>query len=294
VTQAVTEAPGYAGEGAGPASIAYHYDVSNEFFFLWLGPTKVYSSALFAPGDDLDRAQIRKLDHHAEQARVEGASRVLDIGCGWGSMLQRLVDHHHVGHATGITLSEQQVAHIADWGDPRIEARVEDWIDHTPKAPYDAIISIGAIEHFVRLGADRETRMEVFTRFFESCRDWLVPGGRLSLQCITKGDADLDRQGRRDLRFIVTEVFPNIDAPWLAELTAASERRFEMVALRNDRLDYARTLVEWSRRLRANRERAVELVGEDVVARHEQFFPGSARHFALRQANLLRMTFAAV
>jgi cyclopropane-fatty-acyl-phospholipid synthase len=292
VKQTVVEAPGYS--GAGPASIAYHYDVSNEFFFLWLGATQTYSAALFEGDDDLDRAQLRKLDYHAEQARVEGASRVLDLGCGWGSMMRRLVDRHHVGHVTGVTLSEQQAAHISSFGDPRYDARVEDWTDHAPSAPYDAIISIGAIEHFVRLGADRETRMEVYGRFFESCREWLVPGGRLSLQCITKGDTRLDRQGRRDLRFIVTDVFPNIDAPWLAELASASEQRFEMTAMRNDRLDYAKTLVEWARRLDENREAAVELAGEEVVARHERFFPGSARHFALRQANLLRMTFVAV
>ena len=282
--------------GAGPDSIRYHYDVSNEFFFLWLGPTKVYSSAMWegAEDDSLEAAQRRKLDYIIEGSGAPGSNRVLDIGCGWGSAMRRMVDHHRVGHVTGLTLSPAQVAHIDFWGDPRLDARVEDWADHEPEAPYEAIVSIGAIEHFVKLGADPETRMQVYRDFFDRCREWLVPGGRLALQTIAKGDARMDRQGIRDLRLIVKDVFPNIDSPWLSELVQASERKFEMVSLRNDRLDYARTLLEWGRRLRSDRDSAVELVGEEVVERHERFFPGSARHFAMGQANLLRIVFKAV
>ena len=290
---AVVEKDGHP--GAGPASIKYHYDVSNEFFFLWLDATHTYSSALWeGADDDLESAQRRKLDYLARQARAAESRRVLDIGCGWGSLLRRLVDEHRVSRAMGVTLSQAQAGYINGWGDPRCSASVEDWMEHEPEAPYDAIVSIGAIEHFVRLGADSETRMWVYRDFFEKCRSWLAPGGRLALQTITKGDARLDRQARKDLRFIVSEVFPNIDAPWIAELAKASERRFELVSLRNDRLDYARTLLEWAKRLEANRDKAAELVGEEVVERHLRFFPASARHFTLRQANLVRMGFAAV
>jgi cyclopropane-fatty-acyl-phospholipid synthase len=280
--------------GAGPASIKYHYDVSNEFFFLWLDRTRTYSSAMWdGADDDLASAQLRKLDYLIESSRIAGARRVLDIGCGWGSAMRRMVDHHGVDRAIGVTLSEAQAGYINSWDDPHCEARVENWMDHAPTEPYDAIVSIGAIEHFVRIGADPETRKEVYGKFFENCRAWLPPGGTLSLQTIAKGDVRLDRRGMKDLRFILTEIFPNIDSPWLAELAAASEQRFEMVSLRNDRLDYARTLLAWRDRLQAKREQAVELVGEEVVARHERFFVGSARHFVLGQANLIRMVFAA-
>jgi cyclopropane-fatty-acyl-phospholipid synthase len=281
--------------GAGLASISFHYDQSNDFFALWLDPTMTYSSALWQGAtDDLQTAQLRKLDYLIGGARAAGARRVLDIGCGWGSLLRRLTDEHGVERAHGITLSEAQVEFINRPRDPRYDATLENWQTHEPGELYDAIISIGAIEHFVRLGSDEETRRRTHRDFFEHCRSWMAPGGRLALQTVSKGDVPLDRQGRRDLRLIVSEIFPNIDAPWLAELVRACDGLFEVTSLRNDRMDYARTLMEWRGRLAQSKDRAAALVGAEVVERHEDFFAGSARHFALGQAGLLRIVFQAV
>lgn len=281
--------------GAGFASISYHYDQSNRFFALWLDPTMTYSSALWdGADDDLEAAQLRKLDYLSAGANVAGARRVLDVGCGWGSLLRRLVDEHGVERAHGITLSQAQVEYIGAARDPRVSAAIEDWREHEPGEPYDAIVSIGAIEHFVRLGASEEVRRQTHREFFERCRGLLAPGGRLALQTVSKGDVPLDRRGRRDLRLIVTEIFPNIDAPWLSELVHASHGLFEVVSLRNDRMHYARTLMAWHARLARERDRALELVDEATVDRHERFFVGSARHFALGQAGLLRVVFQAI
>ena len=79
-----------ADTGASPEAIRNHYDTSDDFFGLWLGPERVYSAALYEGNDDLDAAQDRKLDHHIAAAGAAGAARVLDIGCGWGAMLRRL------------------------------------------------------------------------------------------------------------------------------------------------------------------------------------------------------------
>ena len=98
--------------GASPAAIASHYDLSNEFFQLVLGPDMVYSCALFCEGDDLAAAQMRKLDYHIAESGALRASRVLDVGCGWGALLRRLVDHAGVGHAVGLTLSPAQTEWI--------------------------------------------------------------------------------------------------------------------------------------------------------------------------------------
>jgi len=281
--------------GAGLASISYHYDQSNRFFALWLDPTMTYSSALWdGADDDLQSAQLRKLDYLIAGARAAGARRVLDVGCGWGSLLRRLVDEHRVERAHGITLSRAQVDYVDAASDPRVSASLEDWHEHEPGQPYDALVSIGAIEHFVRLGAPEHVRRQAHREFFERCREWLAPGGRLALQTVCKGEVPLDRRGRRDLRLIVTEIFPNIDAPWPSELVEASHGLFEIVSLRNDRMDYARTLMAWHARLMRSRDQALELVVEQVVDRHERFFVGSARHFALGQAGLLRIVFQAV
>jgi cyclopropane-fatty-acyl-phospholipid synthase len=294
VRGAVAEADGYV--GSGPASIKFHYDQGDEFFALWLGPTMTYSGAMWKGADDnLGTAQLRKLDYIAEQARAAGARRVLDIGCGWGSMLHRLVDTHGVQHALGITLSEAQVAYVEAnrEGDPRIEPRLQDWRTFDPEEPFDAIVSLGTIEHFVRMGASEEARAETYRELFERCHNWLPRGGRLVFQTMAQGHAPLDRRAWRDLRLVLTKIYPNAGPPWLRELVAGCAGLFEIVRMRNDRLDYVPTLMAWHRKLRANRTRAIELVGEEVVDVHERFFIGLARHFTLGQAEMLRVTFSA-
>src|SRR5712692_5899402 len=93
--------------------------------------------------DSLVAAQQRKLEYHIQQARADGAARVLDIGCVWGALQQKLVQEHQVKVAVGLTLSENQARWIRSTIRRGAEARVESWTDHVPAAPYDSIISIG-------------------------------------------------------------------------------------------------------------------------------------------------------
>jgi cyclopropane-fatty-acyl-phospholipid synthase len=94
--------------GASVQAIQHHYDLSNAFYQLWLDRSCTYSCALWQEGDSLEAAQLRKIDFHIEQARVKQGDRVLDIGCGWGSTLNRLVEKYQVQQAIGLTLSETQ------------------------------------------------------------------------------------------------------------------------------------------------------------------------------------------
>jgi cyclopropane-fatty-acyl-phospholipid synthase len=184
-----TQARTGAYRGSSAEAVQHHYDVGNEFYSLWLDPTLTYTCALWDDDarDTLEAAQLRKLDYHAAQARVGGARRVLDIGCGWGSMLRRMVEAHGVERAVGVTLSRAQTDYVARLGVPGVEVRFENWFDHRPAQPYDAIISICAIEHAARLGLVRRQRVAAYRTFFRHCHALLAPGRRMSLQTMAYG-----------------------------------------------------------------------------------------------------------
>ncbi len=252
--------------GASKEAIQSHYDLSNGFYELWLDPSMTYSCALWAEGDDLAAAQTRKLDWHIDHAGAAGADRVLDVGCGWGSGLRRLTERG-VGSAVGLTLSEAQRRWIAA-RDPDRDIRLESWTDHRPDTPYNAILSIGSFEHFAKPELTERQRAAAYRHFFTQCWRWLEPGGRLSLQTIGVGNmtsADFSD-------FFATQIFPESYLPRLAEIAEAAEFLFEIETLRNDRLDYARTLRAWRKNLSAHREPATALVGEEKVARYERYF----------------------
>ena len=163
--------------GASEEAIEFHYGTGNEYFETWLGKTMAYSSALYDDINDdqsLDDAQIAKIRHHIEQSRSPNAKKVLDIGCGWGSVLFPLVDTFNVEQVVGLTLSESQAEWVNNVNHPKVEARVENWQDHDANAQYDSIISIGAFEHFAKLGLSSEEKVAVYKEFFMKCHGCLL------------------------------------------------------------------------------------------------------------------------
>jgi cyclopropane-fatty-acyl-phospholipid synthase len=273
---------GLMDRGASPRAIRRHYDVDDEFYQLWLDDTFTYSCAMWEGEQTLEAAQIRKMDFHADQAELSRGQRVLDIGCGWGSLLQRLVTHHGVGDAVGLTLSETQFKYVSRFNEPKIDVRLESWATHTPVKPYDAIICIGTIEHFARPEMSAEERVDAYGAFFRRSSRMLKPGGCLCFQTSAYGMG-------RFTTGAISAIFPESDLPRLAELTQAWERLFSIEALRNDREDYARTCRDWRARLSANRKDAVGRVGEDVVLHYDKFLDAAARGFDSHVFDLLRV-----
>jgi cyclopropane-fatty-acyl-phospholipid synthase len=280
-------------QGASAAAIRSHYDLGNDFYALWLDPELVYSCALYAgPADTLAAAQLRKLDYLITAANASGTDRVLDVGCGWGGLLRRLTGEHNVRHAVGLTLSQAQADHLAGQPDERLQVRVQNWADHRPERPYDAIVSIGAFEHFADFGLRRDGKVAAYREFFARCRDWLPPGGRLALQTNVKGNnTRLSRQSVRDLLFMADVIFPESEMPWPSEILEASERLFDVVSVRNDPDHYARTCRTWHSALRARRAEAAALVGDQAVADYERYLAAVADAFDRRHLGLMRIVF---
>jgi cyclopropane-fatty-acyl-phospholipid synthase len=272
--------------GASQSAIAHHYDVGNDFWALWLDPTMTYSCGLWDSASDLEAAQLAKIDYLASQSRARGAAHLLDVGCGWGGALRRMTTAHQVGHAVGLTLSTEQAAYIRGRGWPDVSVNVTSWSDHATDVPYDAIVSAGAFEHFARLGVGIEKKLQGYRSFFRRCHEWLKPGGYLALQTVSYENS----RSEDFSEFFATQIFPESDLPRLSEIAAASEMLFEIVALRNDREQYERTMSEWRKRLRANRTQAVALVGEELVARTEKFLQLFMIGFHTGTMGLLRLT----
>jgi cyclopropane-fatty-acyl-phospholipid synthase len=282
---------------AAAAAVRYHYDVGNEFYELWLDRSLTYSCAMpESPGDTLEAAQQRKLRYHLDAVRAgrppghrpldQGPldHGVLDIGCGWGSLLRQLSETCRVRRSVGLTLSTEQAAFVRSCGYPGVEVRTDNWMSYEPGLRFDGIVSIGAFEHFASHD-DSAAKVRVYREFFDRCRGWLTEGGVLSLQTIAYANMSSDDASQ----FMRREVFPDADLPTLAEITAAAERIFEIQTVRNDRLDYAWTCEQWARRLRANRQAALRVVGPETVARYGRYLRMSALGFRMGKICLLRL-----
>ena len=281
--------------GASEAAVGSHYDVSNSFYRLWLGPTMMYSSAMWAPGEgpaDLATAQDRKIDFFAERVLPsQRPARVLDVGCGWGGTLRRLAGRHAIADGVGLTLSRAQVDLLADAPVPGTAVRLEDWADHAPSRPYDAIFSFGAFEHFARDGTTGPQRIASYRRFFGSCHEWLAPGGRLALETIAHDDApDTDRpRGRGPLGDFVLSLYPESLCPHLSEIVLGLEPYFELEMLRSDADDFARTCRAWQVGLRAHQDEADALVGAEVAGRFRRYLAASELQFRTRSITNYRL-----
>ncbi|MFD5635513.1 class I SAM-dependent methyltransferase [Streptomyces sp. NPDC127077] len=237
------------------SAISHHYDVGNDFYALVLGPSMVYSCAYWQEGATLEEAQRDKLELVARKLALKPGQRLLDVGCGWGSMAVHAARDHGV-RVVGVTLSQEQAAYarkrVAEEGlTDRVEIRVQDYRDVTD-GPYDAISSIGMAEH---VGAER------YLEYAETLGHLLAPGGRLL-------NHQIGRRPQRDESsyavdaFIDAYVFPDGELAPVGTTVALLERAgFEVRDVEALREHYALTLRRWVANLEAGWSRAVRLSG---------------------------------
>jgi cyclopropane-fatty-acyl-phospholipid synthase len=252
-------------------AVTYHYDVGNDFFALFLDESMTYSCAVWSRGaKTLEEAQDTKRELVCTKLALREGERVLDVGCGWGSFAVHAAKRHGV-HVTGITLSEPQAVRarkraeeegVAD----RVEIRVMDYREVAGER-FDAIASIGMVEHVGAANIDA---------YAGTLARLLEPGGRLLNHGISRlryGEAEAGPFSER-------YVFPDAAPLHLSRVQAALERTgFETRHVEGFRMDYARTLREWQRRLESNRDEAVRIAGVERMRVWEVYLRAARRGF---------------
>lgn len=255
-----------------------HYDLSDEFFALFLDPSMTYSCAKFdAPTTSLADAQLAKIDLSLGKCELRPGHRLLDVGCGWGATAVRAAERYGA-NVVGLTISKNQFAHDERLAAtrPNLDFRLAGW--ETFDEPVDRIVSIGAFEHF---GRDK------YPAFFQKCRALLPPDGVMLLHTITQGKPNDDWDFLRFVHFIATEIFPGGDVPSPEMVIAAARTNgFEPVHVESLRPHYATTLDHWARNLAAARGRAVELAGQAVYDTYMRYLTGCADLFRGGETNL--------
>ena len=260
------------------AAIAHHYDVSNEFYRLVLGETMTYSCAHFeSPDQSLEDAQRSKHDLVCQKLGLRPGARLLDVGCGWGTMAMHAA-RHYGARAVGITISERQASlaaqRVAETGlESKVEIRRQDYRDVTD-GPYDAISSIGMFEH---VGLSR------LAEYLGDLYRLLRPGGRLLNHGISRpGPSGLARTS-----FINRYVFPDGELHEVgAVVSAAQAQHFEVRDVESLREHYGKTLRRWVANLESGWDRAVELAGASRARVWRLYMAGSAINFEAARTSI--------
>ncbi|MGO9731799.1 cyclopropane mycolic acid synthase family methyltransferase [Mycobacterium sp.] len=263
-----------------------HYDLSDDFYRLFLDPSQTYSCAYFERDDmTLEEAQLAKIDLSLGKLGLQPGMTLLDVGCGWGATLRRAIEQYDV-NVIGLTLSKNQAAHVQKSFDaldsPRSkQVRLQGWEQF--HEPVDRIVSIGAFEHF---GFDR------YGDFFKMAYEVLPAGGTMLLHTIVIPSAEelKERQIKttmtliRFVKFIMDEIFPGGRLPSVALVEElATTAGFEVARVQSLRLHYARTLDIWAAALEARKDEAIAIQSDEVYQRYIKYLTGCADLF--RQGN---------
>jgi cyclopropane-fatty-acyl-phospholipid synthase len=262
--------------------VQHHYDLSDEFYRLFLDPTQTYSCAYFERDDmTLEEAQLAKIDLSLGKLGLQPGMTLLDVGCGWGTTIKRAIERYDV-NVVGLTLSKNQQAHVQkvlDGLDTPRDRRVllQGWEQF--HEPVDRIVSIGAFEHF---GRDR------YDEFFKMAYEALPADGVMMLHTIVKpSNEEFAERGLpitmnklRFFKFIMDEIFPGGDLP---QVSAVEERArkagFDVKLVQPLRLHYARTLDIWSAALESRKDEAIAIQSEEVYERYMRYLTGCADLF---------------
>jgi cyclopropane-fatty-acyl-phospholipid synthase len=265
-------------------NVRAHYDLSNEFFALFVDPTRTYSCAYFPrEGMTLHEAQLAKIDLTLDKLGLEPGMTLLDIGCGWGSAMKRAIEKYDV-NVVGLTLSKNQHAYcqqVLDGIDTNRSRRVllRDWAEFCE--PVDRIVIIEALEHF---GFHR------YDDFFKFAYNALPADGVMLLHSITglhvkqvmERGIPLTMEMAKFMRFIVTDIFPGGRLPMIETVEEHSTKvGFKVARVQSLQSDFATTLDFWAEALEAHKDEAIKIQSEEVYEQYMRYLTGCAKAFRM-------------
>jgi cyclopropane-fatty-acyl-phospholipid synthase len=257
-------------------NISYHYDISNDFYSLWLDQAKVYSCAYYEDGtENIDQAQARKLNHICRKLMLKPGERFLDIGCGWGALILKAAEEYGV-EAWGITLSQNQYDYVTEQIAKRglggrVHIQLRDYRDLPANLPFNKIASVGMFEHVGK----RNLR-----EYFDKIYRLLTPDGLVMNHGITFVQLNSGGLGSGISDFIEDYVFPGGELTHISSVTEAlAAAGLEPLDIENLRIHYVRTLWEWVHRLEASQANAISLIGEKNYRIWRIYMAGSAFSF---------------
>lgn len=258
------------------------YDISNEFFRLWLDERMHYTSAVFDKDHTtLEAAQRNKSRILADFAEATPDSLIMDIGCGWGANLEYLALDRKVKRTHGVTLSRAQADEIAARKLPGVTVWCEDYADFKPTQKYDGLISIEMIDHLVSPAQQKEgLAIDIYRKYFNTLASWCKPGACFGFQAILRDRVPRSRKDLEDLKFTADVIFPGGLNPRIEELVTACGQSWEIVQLHTRREDYGKTTAEWLRRFRLNEKKINEKWGKQVMSNGETVWNNYERYLS--------------
>jgi cyclopropane-fatty-acyl-phospholipid synthase len=278
---------------ASKADIEHHYDVDNDFFALFLDKKyRAYSCGVWKGAENLEQAQTDKFDRLCRYANVSHGNHVIEVGCGWGGLMNRIIEIYPDAHVHGLTLSTEQFDYVKRNANEQFSVGLCSWQDYSPpQRKFDSIISIGAFEHFASFDDQAAFRQrDIYKSFFDWCLSISTPDAQIGLQTIVISRAPNSISEVRDSRYLLDKVFPGSALPSISDIQAAIIDKYEISAVRRIGLDYARTLSEWNARLVLNQDKIVESYGQDLFDHYRTYFDSAKRCFETGYVDLYQVS----
>lgn len=282
---------------ASKADIEYHYDVDNDFFALFLDTKfRAYSCGVWKTATTLEQAQIDKLNRLCRYANVQENHCVIDVGCGWGGLMNHIDNNYSRTQIKGLTLSTKQFEYINSVSKSNLSVDLKSWQDFpVPDKKFDSIISIGAFEHFATYQNHLESRQrEVYKQFFDWCLSISTPSAQIGLQTIVISRAPSSRSEVKDTRYLLDKVFPGSALPSISDIQAAILDKYEISAIRKIGLDYSRTLLEWDKKLESNKDLIILRYGKNIYDHYKIYFEAAKRCFDSKYIDLVQISLTRV